>query len=157
MHIKPYHTSTCINMIHIISYGYIIRDISLLLHARVLGTVNHNMVLHNIDILHLYCNAAYKASAKFSAFGAIWAVNSTLISSPFLLLAPSRVTVPVTLDFKGTGDLDGRVTGIFFTKWVALIGHGGNANETVFLTIGIVIVQFAPHAWHVNYSKILNR
>ena len=29
MHIKPYHTSTCINMIHIISYGYIIRDISL--------------------------------------------------------------------------------------------------------------------------------
>lgn len=71
MHIKPYHTSTCINMIHIISYGYIIRDISLLLHVRVLGTVNHNMVLHNIDILHLYCNAAYKASAKFSAFGAI--------------------------------------------------------------------------------------
>ena len=57
--------------IYIISYGYIIRDISLLLHVRVFGTVNHNMVLHNIDILHLYCNAAYKASAKFSAFGAI--------------------------------------------------------------------------------------
>ena len=70
MHIKPYHTSTCINMIHVICI-YIIRDISLLLHVRVFGTVNHNMVLHNIDILHLYCNAAYKASAKFSAFGAI--------------------------------------------------------------------------------------
>ncbi len=77
-------------------------------------------------------------------------MNSTLIKSPLLSLGPSRVTVPATLDFKGIGDFEGRVTGIVFVRCSALIGHGGVENVTVFFTIGIVMVQLAPQAWHVN-------
>ena len=89
----------------------------------------------------------YTTSLIVTASGLIAAVNST-----FSL--PSTDTVPVTLLFNGIGLFDGSWAENVLAMWSALIGHGGKANDTVFLMIGTVMLQFPPQAGQVNFKGI---